>query len=459
MKDTIHAIVQDIHTKKVVVMGAGESGVGAAILAQKKGAQVWVSDYGKIKEKYQKVLDIYSIPYEEGKHTKEKFFDADCIVKSPGIPQKVPFVKELKKRGKLIVSEIEFASWFTDAFILAITGSNGKTTTTSLLFHILKANGVNAAIGGNIGNSFAYLVANKAYDYYVLEISSFQLEDTFLFRPNVAILTNITPDHLDRYEYQLENYAKTKFAIGKNQEEEDVFIYCSDDLVTLGMLDNQNIQANRLAFGLKETKNSNIWFDESKGLIKSNHPKLNISTKELQVKGRHNLYNAMAAIGAAKCLSLTNAAIESALGGFAPIPHRLEPVKTVNGVIYINDSKATNVEAVWYALDSIQTSIVWIVGGVDKGNDYTSLLELVKKKVRVLITLGKYKEKLIANFASLVDEIEEAMSMEEAVDKAYKRAHSGECVLLSPACASFDLFQNYEHRGNEFKRFVGGFDA
>ena len=434
---------------KIAILGAGESGVGAALLAQKTGAEAWVSDKGRIAEKYEQVLREHQIPFETGQHTEEKFFEADIIVKSPGIPDRAPLVQALKAKGKPVISEIEFAARHTGARIIAVTGSNGKTTTTSLIFHLVKAAGLDAGLGGNIGNSFAWLVATTSHAWYVLEISSFQLDDIVEFRPDIAVLLNITPDHLDRYDYRMENYAAAKFRITENQRNADLFIYGASDPVTAETLAHTAVAARKMGFAEAKGPGIAAWMEGMEMVLESG---FRMDTGDMKLLGRHNALNAMAAVLAAQAAGLDDEEIRAGLRSFQPIEHRLEPVATVAGVAYINDSKATNVDAVGYALESMKKPTIWLAGGVDKGNDYVPLVHHVREKVKVIIVLGEYIEKFFQHFDH--QDIYQVMSMQEAVQLASGLAVPGDTVLLSPACASFDLFKNYEDRGKQFKEAV-----
>lgn len=436
--------------KKVVVLGAGESGLGAAILAKKKGYQVFVSDSGKIKKQYRAQLQNAQISFEEGKHTVLNILDADIVVKSPGIPNHINLVQQIINRGIELISEVEWASRFTNAYLIAITGTNGKTTTTSLIYHLLQQNRLNVGVAGNIGNSFALAVAEQSHEYYVLEVSSFQLDDIVHFRPNIAVLTNITPDHLDRYDYSMQKYAQAKFRITENQTENDFFVYCLDDKQSQSSLTSLTIQAKQHPFSIDlKSKNGAYIYDES---IVFGH--LKIQKNNLPLLGKHNLYNTMAAITAAKLVGLSTQQITSALASFQPIEHRIEPVSTINNVLFINDSKATNVEAVWYALDAMTQPTILILGGIDKGNDYTILLTLIQQKVKAIICLGKNNSKIVKAFSKIIPIIKETESVNEAIQQAWQLSNSGDVVLLSPACSSFDLFNDYTHRGRSFKQAV-----
>jgi UDP-N-acetylmuramoylalanine--D-glutamate ligase len=439
---------------KVTVLGAGESGVGAAILAKTKGAEVWVSDSGKIADKQKYLLLAENIPFEEGNHSTEKFFEADLIIKSPGIPEKAEIMKAVRKAGKKVISEIEYAFGFTDARIIAITGSNGKTTTTSLIYHILKKSGWNVGLGGNIGQSFALQVAKNEYDYYVLELSSFQLDDIEEFRPNVAVITNITEDHLDRYDYSLEKYAAAKFNIIKKLGDKDYFIYNNQDKVIRQMLENYETPATEITFGEKIGGPMNAWQEGNIITARMITSRDTFDFSKLSLRGKHNAMNIMAAVLAVRAIGLPPRYVHLHLPTFQPIEHRIEGVGEVNGVEYINDSKATNVDSTFYALECMTKPVVWIAGGVDKGNDYGVLFPFVKTKVKSLVVLGTGMEKLQTVFGEVIPEIKHATSMQEAIAIASETAKAGECVLLSPCCASFDLFKNYEDRGNQFKQEV-----
>ena len=439
---------------KLVVLGAGESGVGTAILGKQKGYQVFVSDKGLIAENYKKVLLNNDISFEEGKHTESKLIDADLVMKSPGIPDTIPLVQNLLKLKIDIVSEIEFAANFTNAQIIGITGSNGKTTTTLLTYYILKKEGLKAAIGGNIGQSFAQEVAKNSAEYYVLELSSFQLDGINKFSPHIAIITNITPDHLDRYDYKFENYIESKFRITKNQTEADYLIYDADDKVIVDWLENNTIKAQKIPFSLEKKLEKGAYIKDKEIIININKDKFKMAISSLSLQGKHNTKNAMAAAMASKLLGVRKQTIRESLEDFEGAEHRLESVLKINGVHYINDSKATNVNATYYALDSMTAPTIWIVGGVDKGNDYFDLMPLVREKVKAIICLGLDNKKIIETFGNVVDIVVETYGAEEAVKVAYKLSEKGDNVLLSPACASFDLFENYEDRGRQFKTAV-----
>jgi len=439
---------------KLVILGAGESGVGTAILGKQKGYNVFVSDKGIIAKKYKKVLLNNNISFEEGNHTEVKIFDADLVMKSPGIPDSVNVVRALREKGISVISEIEFAAKFTNGVIVGITGSNGKTTTTMLVNNILKKAKLNVSMGGNIGNSFAQQVAEKDSAFHVLELSSFQLDGIEDFAPHIAIITNITPDHLDRYNYQFENYINSKFRITKNQTEDDFLIYDADDEVILDWLKHNKVKATLVPFSLKKEVEKGVYLKEDTIIIKYKIEDTIMKTSNLALKGKHNTKNAMAAAMAASILKVRKDLIRESLEDFEGAEHRLEKVLTINGVDYINDSKATNVNATFYALDSMQSPTLWIVGGVDKGNDYLDLMPLVREKVKAIICLGVDNRKIVETFYNVVDLIVETAGAEEAVKVAYKIAEKGDNVLLSPACASFDLFENYEDRGNKFKQAV-----
>lgn len=435
-------------------MGAGESGTGTAILAQKKGWDVFVSDLGPISEKYKSELNSYGISWEENNHDGGRILDADTIVKSPGIPDKAPMVKAARERHIPVISEMEFAQSYTSAFIISISGTNGKTTTTSLIYHILKNAGFNVGLGGNIGLSFARQVALNNYDYFVLELSSFQLDGNIHFKSNIAVLTNITPDHLDRYEYDESRYAASKFRLGMNQTAADHFIYCSDDPLTIQYMEKWKPTATMHSFSLKKKENSSAWKEDHYIYIQTLKNKYTINMQEITLRGIHNTYNTMAAGIVSGLLDVRKESIRESLMGFQNIEHRLEFVTKTNDVEYINDSKATNVNSAWYALESMDKPVVWIAGGVDKGNNYEELRPLVKQKVNLIICLGLDNRKIHQAFQGDVDMIVNTMSAKEAVHVASRLAKSGSVVLLSPACASFDLFDNYEDRGRQFKDAV-----
>ena len=441
---------------RIVVLGGAESGVGAAVLAKVKGFDVFLSDSGKIREEYAGMLRKWDIPFEEGGHTPSLVLNADEVIKSPGIPQTAPMVKSLREAGIGIISEIEFAGRYDRAKKICITGSNGKTTTTSLIYYLLKEAGLNVGLGGNIGKSYALQVATEKHDYYVLEISSFQLDDCYAFRPDIAIITNITPDHLDRYDHKMENYVKAKFRITRNLRPEDCFIFDSDDAITIGHLSQIILQAKMLPFSQEKEVAQGAFVDGDRIVMRYEDEQTDIYLKELALGGRHNIYNSMAAALAAKVSGISDEVIRNSLKSFSPIEHRLEPVLSVGGVLYINDSKATNIDAAWYALECQTRPVVWIVGGTDKGNDYSVLEKLVREKVKAIVCLGKDNAKIHTAFEDIVgrDRICDALSAEEAVAKSAGFASDGDVVLLSPCCASFDLFKNYEDRGEQFKKAV-----
>ena len=434
----------------IAVLGAGESGVGAALLAQKKGLTVFVSDFGQIKEPYQKELSDNGIEWEQGTHTEERILAADILIKSPGIPETL-LVKKARQQGIEVLSEIEFAYRYCKGKIVAITGSNGKTTTATLVHHLLKGAKLDVALAGNIGDSFARCLSLSDHDYWVLELSSFQLDDIHQFKPNIAILLNLSPDHLDRYEGEMENYVASKLRITENQDLNDYFIYWNeDDLIKKNL---NKVKAVKLPFG-EQTSTTGASLINETIEININREQLTMTIHELALQGKHNTYNSMAGGIAAKLLGITNDIVRECLSDFEKIEHRLEPVLKVYGVDYINDSKATNVNATWYALDSMTKSVVWICGGVDKGNNYEELVPLVSKKVKAIVCLGADNTKLIKIFGGVVEVIESSNSMEMAVKAAYKLAKKGDTVLLSPACASFDLFTSYEDRGRQFKKQI-----
>lgn len=438
----------------LAVLGGGESGVGTAILGKQKDYNVFLSDKGKIKEEYKKVLLQNKIEFEENQHTESRIFSADVVMKSPGIPDRVPMIQELISKGVKVVSEIEFASEFTDATIVGITGSNGKTTTTMLTHHILKSAGLNVGVGGNIGDSFAKQIAEQAYDTYVLELSSFQLDGIEKFRPHIAIITNITPDHLDRYDYDFEKYIESKFSITKNQTKSDFLIYDADDKAINNWLKNNKTRAKLVPFSLEKELEYGAFLQGENIVTRINEEEFTMSVSKLTLQGKHNTKNAAASTLAAKLLQSRNQTIVESMSTFEGAEHRLEKVFKVNGVQYINDSKATNVNATFYALECMDTPTVWIVGGVDKGNDYTDLMPLVREKVKAIVCLGLDNAKILAAFENVVDVIVETAGAEEAVKVAHKIAKKGDSVLLSPACASFDLFANYEDRGRQFKEAI-----
>jgi UDP-N-acetylmuramoylalanine--D-glutamate ligase len=441
--------------QRIVILGAGESGVGAAMLAQKQGYEVFVSDSGPIATSYKESLDRLNIPYEAGQHTPELILNATEVIKSPGIPERASLVQQLKAQGTPVISEIEFAKRYTNAKTICITGSNGKTTTTMLTYSILKNAGLNVGLAGNIGHSFAAQVATENFDWYVLEISSFMLDDMYDFKADIAVLLNITPDHLDRYDYQMANYAASKMRITQNQTAGDYFIYCADDQETLNALKNTRIDAVQYPFSIyKEVKQGAHLVENNLQININPQNPFTMSITELALQGKHNIYNSMASGIVAKILDIRNITIRESMRDMRNIEHRLEHVAKISGVEYINDSKATNVNSTWYALESMSTKVVLIMGGVDKGNDYNMLKDLVKDKVKAIVCLGKNNKAIHNAFENDVEIIVNTFSANEAVQVAYHLAKKGDTVLLSPACASFDLFQSYEDRGNQFKRAV-----
>ncbi|MCC7301402.1 MAG: UDP-N-acetylmuramoyl-L-alanine--D-glutamate ligase [Bacteroidia bacterium] len=439
---------------KVVILGAAESGVGAAILAQRKGFDVFVSDKGAIRESYRKELEQRGIPYEEKQHTEGRILGADEVIKSPGIPDAAPIIAALTHKGVPVISEIEFAARYTSAKLIGITGTNGKTTTTMLTYHILKKAGLNVGLGGNVGKSFAQLVAEENHDHYVLELSSFQLDGMFRTRINVAVLTNITPDHLDRYANGMQGYVNSKFRITQNQRPEDSFIYCTDDDETVRGMKGRAFNGTLYPFSIKKKLPTGAFIEENQLHININQNTFAMFLEELALQGKHNLYNSMAAGIAAKLVEIRNPVIRESLSDFQNVEHRLEFVARVHGIDFINDSKATNVNSTWYALESMQRPVVWVVGGVDKGNDYSMLMDLVTEKVKAIVCLGTDNKKIKKAFSGVVEQIVETASAKEAVMRSYSLAKKGDIVLLSPCCASFDLFENYEDRGTQFKAAV-----
>ncbi|HXH19704.1 MAG TPA: UDP-N-acetylmuramoyl-L-alanine--D-glutamate ligase [Chitinophagales bacterium] len=440
-------------SRLITILGAAESGVGAAILAKQQGYEVFISDCGRVKDKYKSALAKHGITWEEGTHTETRILKAAEIIKSPGIPENSPIMKAIRRKKIPVISEIEFAYRFTDAKIIAITGSNGKSTTTSLTYHIFKKAGLNVGLAGNIGYSFARQVAEQKHDYYVLEISNFQLDDIVHFKPHVSVLLNITPDHLDRYEYNFESYIRSKFRIAENQTKEDYFIYCADDEVVTSHLKKNPVKATLLPFTLKK-KPGSVGYTVSKKLFVNHKNPFKMQISDLSLVGTHNTYNSLAACLAAKTFDIRNEVIRESLADFKGLDHRLEFVSKIGGVEYINDSKATNVNSTWYALESMTKPVIWIVGGVDKGNDYSVLVDLVKKKVKAIVCLGADNLRIHEAFSKHVDLIVNTMSAKESVKIAHYLADKGDVVLLSPCCASFDLFENYEDRGNQFKEAV-----
>ncbi|TGD57774.1 UDP-N-acetylmuramoyl-L-alanine--D-glutamate ligase [Flavobacterium humi] len=439
---------------RLVVLGGGESGVGTAILGKKKGYEVFVSDFGKIKNNYKEVLLLHKIKFEDEQHTEELILNADVVMKSPGIPDKAPIIKKLKEKNIPVISEIEFTNQFTDAVTVGITGSNGKTTTTMLTYHLLKQGGLNVGLAGNIGKSFAWQVSEDKHEVYVLELSSFQLDGIINYKPHIAIITNISPDHLDRYNYNYDEYIASKFRITMNQTEDDYLIYDDDDQAIKNWLKNNKTRAKLIPFSLTKQFETGAYETENNININTSNDPFVMPTSHLSLEGKHNVKNALAASSVAQLLKIRKATIRESLSDFQGVEHRLEKVLKIQNVQYINDSKATNVNATFFALDSMTGPTVWIVGGVDKGNDYTELMALVNEKVKAIICLGIDNKKIIEAFADVVDILVEVGSMTEAVRQAYKIAEKGDTVLLSPACASFDLFENYEDRGRQFKQAV-----
>jgi len=440
--------------KRIVILGAGESGAGSAVLAQKQGFDVFVTDSGVIKDKYREILTSHKIAFEEGKHSLELILNATEVIKSPGLHEDNPIVVAVREKKIPVISEIEFAGRYTDAVKICVTGSNGKTTTTNLISHMMKKAGLNVAMTGNVGNSFALAVAEGGHDYYVIELSSFQLDGMYDFKADIAILMNITPDHLDRYDHEMQNYVDSKMRVIRNQTSADYFIWCADDPVTIREVEKRTLLSHSLPFSLDRSEGMAA-FIENDNLILDITQKTSLMTiHDLALKGRHNTYNSMAAAIAGKVLNIRKETIRESLTDFQGVEHRLESVIMVAGINFINDSKATNVNSTWYALECMKTEVIWIAGGVDKGNDYSELNSVVKEKVKAIVCLGKDNQKIINSFTGLVPTIVETTSMEEAVRSAYYLAHKGDTVLLSPACASFDLFNNYEDRGHQFKMAV-----
>jgi UDP-N-acetylmuramoylalanine--D-glutamate ligase len=439
---------------RLAILGAGESGVGAAYLARQQGYNVFVSDFGAIEAGYKKQLQDWNIRFEENQHTEKEILEAAEVIKSPGIPDKAPIIKKIKEKNIPVISEIEFAGRYTNAKIIGITGSNGKTTTTSLTYHILKSAGLNVGLAGNIGKSFAYQVATEKFDLYVLELSSFMLDDMYKFKTDIAVLLNITPDHLDRYEYKLENYAASKFRITQNQTANDFFIYCADDPETKKGMETRTFAAQQLPFSIQKKVEPGAYLDKDNIVINTHQEHFQMSITELALQGKHNIYNSMASGIIAKLLELRDPLIRESMGNFKNIEHRLESVGKISGISFINDSKATNVNSTWYALESMTSDVILILGGVDKGNDYTMLKDLVRQKVKAIVCLGKDNKRIHEAFEDDVEVIVNTYSAEEAVQVSYHLATKGDTVLLSPACASFDLFKNYEDRGRQFKQAV-----
>ncbi|MBD0852315.1 UDP-N-acetylmuramoyl-L-alanine--D-glutamate ligase [Maribacter arenosus] len=440
--------------KRLVILGGGESGIGTAILGLRNGYEVFVSDKGEIKKEYKNVLGNFGINWEENNHSEDKVLNADVVMKSPGIPDSIPLIVAIRKKGIPVISEIEFASKYTDARIIGITGSNGKTTTTMLTNHILVEGGLSVGMAGNIGDSFAKMVAENDFENYVLEISSFQLDGIVDFKPHIAIITNITPDHLDRYDYKFERYVASKFRIAENQSAEDYLIYDADDTVIVDWLEKHPVKSQLMPFSIQQELEQGAFLKNNKIIIKINNETIEMTTSALALEGKHNLKNTMAASTAAKLIGIRKETIRESIANFQGAEHRLEKVLKIQHVLYVNDSKATNVNATYYALDSMSAPTVWIVGGVDKGNNYKELMPLVREKVKAIICLGTDNSKIVDAFGNVVDLLVETYAMEEAVKVAYKIAERGDIVLLSPACASFDLFKNYEDRGNQFKEAI-----
>lgn len=439
---------------RLVVLGGGESGVGTAILGKKKGYEVFLSDFGKIKNNYKEVLILNQIPWEEETHTEDLILNADVVMKSPGIPDKSPIVKKLKEKNIPIISEIEFANKFTNVVTVGITGSNGKTTTTMLTHHLLKQGGLNVGLAGNIGKSYAWQIAENKFEAYVLELSSFQLDGVIDYKPHIAVITNISPDHLDRYNYDYSQYIEAKFRITKNQTEDDYLIYDADDEAITDWLSKNKIRAKKVPFSLTKTLEEGAYIKDDTIYTNINNETFIMPINELSLEGKHNVKNAMAATTVAQLMRIRKATIRESLSDFQGVEHRLEKVLKIQNVQYVNDSKATNVNATFFALDSMTTPTVWIVGGVDKGNDYAELMPLVREKVKAIVCLGVDNSKIIEDFGNVVDVMVETTSMTEAVKIAQKMAEKGDTVLLSPACASFDLFESYEDRGKQFKNAV-----
>ncbi|MBO5310626.1 MAG: UDP-N-acetylmuramoyl-L-alanine--D-glutamate ligase [Bacteroidales bacterium] len=439
---------------RIVVLGGGESGVGSAVLAKVKGFDVFLSDMGKLSEKYSAMLKEWDIPFEQGQHTEDLILNADEVIKSPGIPETAPMVQKVLDKGIGVISEIEFAGRYDSAKKVCITGSNGKTTTTSLIYHLLQQAGLNVGLGGNIGKSYAYQVATEQHDIYVLELSSFQLDNVYDFKADIAIITNITPDHLDRYGYNMENYVKSKFRITRNMSSEDCFIFCSDDEITINHLNKIVVQAQKLPFTQKNEVEQGAFVKEDRMIVRYKEQECDMYLQELALGGKHNVYNSMAAALAAKAMDIDNQVIRDGLATFQAVEHRLENVLSIREVLYINDSKATNVDAAWYALECQTRPVIWIVGGTDKGNDYSTLVDLAREKVKAIICMGLDNAKIHAAFEGVVPQMHDVTSAQDAVKLADSLAVAGDVVLLSPCCASFDLFKNYEDRGRQFKEAV-----
>ncbi len=443
-----------MNQKKIVIIGGKESGTGAAVLAKKQGYDVFVSDQNQIPGQYKNILLNHNIEWEEGTHTGNKILDALEIIKSPGIPNEAPVIKAILSKKIPVISEIEFASRYTNAQTICVTGSNGKTTTTNLIYHIFLNAGMNVGLAGNIGKSFAMQVAENDFDIYIVELSSFQLEDIDTFKPNVAVILNITPDHLDRYHYDMQEYVNAKFIITKNLTASDTFIYSNDDPYIIEKIKSSDIQAELLSFSIEQTEHQTAYIQNEQIIITYLNKQFTMDIKELSLSGKHNIYNSMAAGIAARIYDIRKETIRESLSGFQGVEHRLEPYLKIRDVQFINDSKATNINSTWYALESMSDNVIWIAGGIDKGNDYSVLKDLVKDKVKAIVCLGKDNTKIHKAFDSLMPQVVDTGSMDEAVSKAFLLADKGDTVLLSPACASFDLFDNYEDRGNQFKDCV-----
>ncbi len=441
-------------SRRIVILGGGESGSGAAILAKKTGIDPFVSDSGILKPLYRELLRRNSVKWEEGKHSDNLLEGADEVIKSPGIPDTAPPVLNARRRGIPVISEIEFAGRYTNAVKVCVTGSNGKTTTSSMIFHIMKKAGLNAGLAGNVGSSFARMVAENDHDYYSIELSSFQLDGMFDFRPDIALLLNITPDHLDRYNNDMQSYVNSKFRIVQNLGKDNAFIWCRDDMISSGEIMKRQLNTNLYSFTLNPEQGQGAYIENNKMIITTQNNQMEMTLEELALKGRHNVYNSMAAGIAGQLLRIRKEVIRESLSDFQGIEHRLEQVLRVHGIDFINDSKATNVNSSWYALESMNRKVVWIAGGIDKGNDYSVLSDLVREKVHAIVCLGKDNSKLLSAFKETVPTVVEASSMQDAVRSAYFLAKNGDSVLLSPACASFDLFDNYEDRGRQFKKYV-----
>ena len=439
--------------KKAVILGGGESGVGAAVLAKVQHFDTFLSDSGSLKENFRSELQKWDIPFEEGGHSADRILGADLVIKSPGIPETAPLVVKLHEQGTPVISEIEFAGYYDTARKICITGSNGKTTTTSLIYYLLQNAGLNVGLGGNIGKSYAMQVATEKHDIYVLELSSFQLDGMYDFKADIAVLMNITPDHLDRYDHCFQNYINAKFRITRNMKPEDCFIFCNDDEVTIGELNKIVVQAKKLPFTQNGKVEEGAWLEDDRMHIRYDGDEFDILVRDLALEGRHNVYNSMAAAITGKIMKVANETIRKSLTTFEGVEHRMEKVMSVGGVLYINDSKATNVNSTWYALESVQTPIVLILGGTDKGNDYAPIADLVREKVKAIVCLGVDNKKIKDFFGGMVP-VCETLSAEECVNKCAELAVPGDTVLLSPCCASFDLFKNYEDRGRQFKEAV-----